>query len=94
MKKLSLLFAFITSTIIAQTDTEVYLFDISKTDSGFQLTNKKNISNNKGYDSQPHFYDNYSVLFASSRNNQTDIVMYSIKTGKKVFINSTHGGGE
>ncbi|MFY0629167.1 MAG: nuclear transport factor 2 family protein [Flavobacteriaceae bacterium] len=94
MKKLSLLFAFITSTMIAQTNTEVYLFDLEKTESGYQLTNKKNISSNKGYDSQPHFYDNNTVLFASTRNDQTDIIKYDIKSAKKVFINSTPNGGE
>tara|TARA_R110001632_G_scaffold10505_1_gene38801 strand:+ start:3316 stop:4491 length:1176 start_codon:yes stop_codon:yes gene_type:complete len=94
MKKLTLLFVFITSTIVSQTNTEVYLFDIEKTETGYKLTNKKNVSNNKEYDSQPYFYDNNTLLFASSRNEQTDILKYTIKTGKKVFINSTPKGGE
>jgi len=94
MKKLSLAFAFITSTLIAQTNTEVYVFDILKTDSGIQLTKKRNISNNIGYDSQPHFYNNNTILFAATRNGQTDILKYSIKSEKKVFINSTPNGGE
>lgn len=94
MKKITLLFVFITTTIVSQTNTEVYLFDIKKTETGFELTNKKNISNNKGYDSQPHFYDNNTLLFASERNEQTDILKYTIKTGKKEFINATPNGGE
>ena len=94
MKKLPLLFVLIASTVVAQTNTEVYLFDVEKTDKGYQLTNKKNISDNKDYDSQPYFYDNNTLLFASSRNGQTDILKYTIKTGKKVFINNTPQGGE
>jgi Tol biopolymer transport system component len=94
MKKLPLLFVLIASTAVAQTNTEVYLFDVEKTDKGYQLTNKKNISDNKDYDSQPYFYDNNTLLFASSRNGQTDILKYTIKTGKKVFINNTPQGGE
>ena len=94
MKKLPLLFVLIASTAVAQINTEVYLFDVEKTDKGYQLTNKKNISDNKDYDSQPYFYDNNTLLFASSRNGQTDILKYTIKTGKKVFINNTPQGGE
>tara|TARA_R110002073_G_scaffold53840_4_gene138902 strand:- start:105304 stop:106479 length:1176 start_codon:yes stop_codon:yes gene_type:complete len=94
MKKLSFLLAFISANVFAQTNTEVYLFDLIKTDSVYQLVNKKNISSNKGYDSQPHFYDNNTVLFSSTRQGQTDIVKYDITTGKKIFINSTPKGGE
>lgn len=84
----------ITISAFAQTNTEVYLFDLVKTDSTYQLVNKKNISNSKGYDSQPHFYDNNTLLFSSTRIEQTDIVKYDIKTDKKIFINSTPKGGE
>ena len=94
MKKITLLILFIASTIVSQTNTEVFLFDIKKTETGYELTNKKNISTNEGYDSQPHFYDNYALLFASSRNGQTDIVKYTIDTGIKEFINYSPQGGE
>ena len=67
MKKFLYLVLFSGFTTFAQTNTEVYVFDLKKTDDGYSLTNKKNISNNKGYDSQPHFYDNNTILFASSR---------------------------
>ena len=94
MKKLFLLTALISIASYAQTNTEVFLFDLEKKEDGYSLTNKQNISNNKGYDSQPHFYDNNTILFSSTRNGQTDILMYDIKTGKKVFINDTPNGGE
>ena len=83
MNKVSLIFFFIVSSIISQNNTEVYLFDITKTTDGYELNNKLNISNNEGYDNQPHFYDNNTLLFVSSRDGQTDIVKYTINTGEK-----------
>ena len=94
MKKYLALVFLASFSTFAQTNTEVYLFDLVKTDKGYSLTNKQNISNNKGYDSQPHFYDDNTILFSSTRDGQTDILKYDIKTGKKVFINNTPGGGE
>jgi hypothetical protein len=94
MKKILFLFLLSGFVAFAQTNTEVYLFDLKKTDDGYTLTNKKNISNNKGYDSQPHFYDNNTLLFSSSRNGQTDIARFNIQDSSKVFLNSTPNGGE
>ncbi|MFD0797485.1 nuclear transport factor 2 family protein [Maribacter chungangensis] len=53
-----------------------------------------NISNNEGYDNQPSFLDNDNILYASTRNNQTDIAVYNISTGKKTWISDTPGGSE
>lgn len=89
-----LFFLFLSISVTAQTNTEVYLFDLQKTDKGIKLANKKNISNNKEYDSQPFFYDTNTILFSSSRNGQTDIAQYNIKTGKKTFLNESKNGGE
>lgn len=94
MKKFLYLVLFSGFTTLAQTNTEVYLFDLTKKDDGYSLTNKKNISSNKGYDSQPHFYDNNTILFSSSRNGQTDIARYTINDSTKVFLNYTPKGGE
>lgn len=93
MKKL-LYSLFITSFTFAQTNTEIHLFDINSEDGKWKVTNGKNISNNEGYDSQPYFYDDNTILFASNRNGQTDIVKYSIDNRTKSFINYTPNGGE
>ena len=90
-----LLFAlFISSVSFSQTNTEVHLFDIKPNNGKWDVTNGKNISNNDGYDSQPHFYDENTIVFASSRNGQTDIVKYTFDNGEKSFINNTPNGGE
>ncbi len=94
MKRLIILALFVGLSSWAQTNTEVYLFDLVQTEEGYVLRNKKNISENKGYDSQPHFYDNNTIIYSGSRKGQTDIVKYDIKTGKKTFMNDTPNGGE
>ncbi|WKD84777.1 Protein TolB [Polaribacter huanghezhanensis] len=93
MKKF-LFFLFATSIAVAQTNTEVYLFELNNSKGNWTVGNGKNISNNPGYDSQPYFYSKNAVIFSSTRNKQTDIAEYNLKTGSIKFINSTPNGGE
>lgn len=51
----------------------------------------KNISNNEGYDNQPSFLDNNTILYAGTRKGQTDIVKYNINYNSKIYINHTEG---
>lgn len=74
-----------------QADTDVFLFDLEQQDGKILLSNPKNISNNKGYDNQPSFIDDNTVIYAGTRNEQTDIVKYSIKYDSKIWINHTDG---
>ena len=93
--KTILFFLFATSFAIAQTNTEVYLFELTNNNKGsWSVGNGKNISNNPGYDSQPFFYSKDAIIFSSTRNKQTDIAEYNIKSGEIKFINSTPNGGE
>lgn len=94
MQKLTFLTLFIATTIFCQTNTEVHVFDIIKNEKGYDLKNGVNISNNIGYNSQPFFYDDHSVIFASTRNKETDIVLYNVKNNTKRFISDTENGGE
>ncbi|WP_298546279.1 nuclear transport factor 2 family protein [uncultured Aquimarina sp.] len=87
----TLLSVFIVS---AQSDTEIYLFDISLNKNVLKLKNQKNISNNDGYDNQPSFYNENIILFASTRNGQTDIAKYSIRDNKIDWISETLQGSE
>lgn len=92
MKKLVILF--FPLFIYSQSDTEIYLFDISKQKNEWTISNGKNISKNEGYDSQPHFYNNNIILFSSTRNKQTDIAKYTISDNKLSYLNNTPNGGE
>ncbi|WP_149276136.1 nuclear transport factor 2 family protein [Pareuzebyella sediminis] len=78
----------------AQTNTEVYLLDIKTVDGKTEIVNPRNISNNEGYDNQPSFYDEKTILFSSTRNGQTDIAKYDIQSGKTTWISNTEQGSE
>ncbi len=75
----------------SQNETEIYLFDLEVVATNDFLKNQKNISNNDGYDSQPYFLAKDALLFAGSRNGQTEIIQY-IRGKQKVFNNTTSGG--
>ena len=94
MKKLLLLFIFITTASFSQGNTEVYLYDLTNDNGNYTVGKGKNISNNPGYDSQPSFYSKKEIVFSSTRNKQTDIAKYNMETGKTKFLNSTPNGGE
>lgn len=95
MKKLVLLGLFLFSFLLyAQPNTEVYLLDISEINGKTTFSNLRNISNNEGYDNQPSFYDNNSIIFSSTRNGQTDIAKYDIASKAISWINDTPGGSE
>ncbi|MEZ4796511.1 MAG: nuclear transport factor 2 family protein [Flavobacteriaceae bacterium] len=79
-------------SILSQTNTDVFLFDLNTENGKFLLSNMKNISNNEGYDNQPSFLDNNIILYAGTRNGQTDIVKYYINYDSKVYVNHTDGG--
>ncbi|MCJ7465163.1 MAG: hypothetical protein MUO53_00545 [Maribacter sp.] len=90
----NLLFLCMAHFIWSQTNTEVYLLDIISENGSLQLVNARNISNNIGYDNQPAFLDTDSILFSSTRNKQTDIAVYSIKSHKTTWITDTAVGSE
>lgn len=79
----------------AQTDTDIYLFDLTHTDDGWSLTNPINISNNEGYDNQPSFSpDGYTLYYSSHRNGETDIVAYNTTTGSQSWLTNTSSRSE
>lgn len=92
--KFAALLLFMTITLSAQTNTEVYLLDVNTVDGKTELVNPRNISNNEGYDNQPSFYDGETILFSSTRNGQTDIARYDIKTDSISWITDTPQGSE
>jgi Tol biopolymer transport system component len=96
MKNRWLFILFITLSFYGQTNTEIHVFDIKKDGENYVLENRKNVSNNSGYDSQPFFYDNSKIIFASSRNGNTDIALVDLKqeNPKINFISNTENGGE
>ena len=94
LKHLILLFTgSFTSALVAQPSTEVYLFDLEKTENNYQLSNPVNVSDNPGYDNQPSFSTDGNTLFftGSQPDGQTDIMRYDLKSQKKVKITNSDG---
>lgn len=74
----------------SQTDTDIYIFDFIQGDSIIVLDKPINISDNKGYDNQPSFLnDGSGVLYASTRNDQTDIALFDIENNINVWLTDT-----
>ncbi len=81
-------------TLFAQSNTEIYLANIQNAYGGLEVYNFKNISNDKGYDSQPSFVNDNEVVFAGNNNGQTDIAKYVISEKTKSWYNLSTQGGE
>lgn len=95
MKKLLLIFTLFTIHFnYAQENTEVYVFDISPAYEGLELLNARNVSNNEGYDNQPSFISNETLVFAGNNNGQTDISEYNLNSKIKNWVNKETEGGE
>lgn len=96
MKKILQLYIILFISIgFTQNATEVYLFDFVVNDSlkTYKLENPVNISDNAGvYDNQPSFLlDGTGVLFASTRNDQTDVALFDLESQSKSWLTNTVG---
>ncbi|MEM6642036.1 MAG: hypothetical protein AAF616_03570 [Bacteroidota bacterium] len=82
--------------LVGQMDTELYLFDLTRTTEGeIVISNPLNISSNPGYDNQPYFWpDGNSLLYARNKTSQTEIARYFIGSGKTQLISKTLQGSE
>jgi len=92
MKSFFLILLCILSTLVfSQSNTEIFLSDIAINNSKIELSNTKNISNNKDYDNQPSFLDDRYIVFTSTRAGQTDISKYDTRYNGRIWINFTDG---
>ena len=89
-----LLSVFCYLNVFTQQSSEVYLAELKQENDSLRIDSIINISNNEGYDNQPSFFDNDKILFSSTRNKQTDIVLYTIKDGTSKWITNTPKGSE
>lgn len=78
----------------AQPHTDVFLFDMTLEAGAVVLKNPRNISHTVGYDNQPSFYDEQTILFAGTRQGQTDIAAYDRATQTKTWWSHTPNGSE
>lgn len=74
----------------AQEASEIYVFNLFENDTIIRLSDPINISSNPGYDNQPMFTeDGQAVMFASEREDQTDIAQYNLGEGFRTWITNT-----
>jgi len=84
------------SPLLAQENinNEIFLYDLRSNYESITLENGQNISKNQGYDNQPSFYTNDTILYAATRGDQTDILGFSINKSKKFWLSDTRHGSE
>lgn len=87
----SFLFMLLTILCLAQPDTDIYVLDIKLSQTNLSLENLKNISENSGYDNQPSFSSTGHLMYASTRDGQTDIISVDLKTNTKTWLTATDG---
>ncbi|AVR44524.1 hypothetical protein C7S20_04185 [Christiangramia fulva] len=75
-------------------DTHIFLFDIKTENNDFEIGKGKIISQNKGYNNQPSFYDNEELIYSGIRDGETDIAQYNLKNSKTSWISNTPTGSE
>lgn len=78
----------------AQSATDVYLADLTAGVQGYAISDPVNISDNPGYNNQPSFPDEHSLLYARSREGQTDIAHYFLRDGTTAWLSHTREGSE
>jgi hypothetical protein len=92
MKYLLMFTGLLTATnLLAQTGSEILLFDLKVKKDKITISNPKNITNHKGYDNQPSFHTDQPILYYSSFNDdgRADIKSYNYKTGETTPITQT-----
>lgn len=71
--------------------TEIYLLDLKVTKKSVSLSNPRNITNHPGYDNQPFFHPDKSVLYYTSADEKgnTDILSFDISSHKITVLTKT-----
>ena len=88
---LLLLSVFVASAVLAQTGSEIYLFEVSAKKDKISVSNPVNITNHKGYDNQPYFHPELPNLYYSSFNDsgRADLREYNFKKKQSRPITET-----
>jgi len=78
-------------TAIAQTGSEILLFNLKIKKNKITLSNPKNITNHPGYDNQPSFHTDEPIIYYASFNDQgrSDIKAYNFETQTTTQVTNT-----
>lgn len=88
---LTVAFLLATSFLFAQSGSEIYLFDLKIKKGEVTISNPANVTNHKGYDNQPSFDSENSMIYYSSFNEdgRSDIKTYNYKTKETKSFTTT-----
>jgi len=86
-----IIFLAATQQVLAQTGSEIYLFDVDLDRDKISISNPRNVTNHPGYDNQPSFHPSKPLLYYSSFNEdgRSDIKVYNYQTATTEQFTST-----
>lgn len=79
---------------LAQENSQVFVFDITSEAESVRLTNMQIVPLNEGYNNQPSFNSNQTLLISATNDGQSDILEYNLETQEKRWVNTKTEGGE
>ena len=86
---------FVSTTMLAQAGTDIYVASLSQKGGEFKLSGMRNITDRDGYDNQPSFTpDGHSIIYTSEREGQTDIFRYYLRTDATRQVTQTNPESE
>jgi hypothetical protein len=79
------------AAVFAQPGTEIYVFDLKLKKDKITISNPVRVTNHPGYDSQPFFHPDKSILYYASADTsgRTDILTYNYQTKASSKFTST-----
>jgi len=69
--------------------TDVYLLQVQSDGDGYRLGVALNVSDREGYDNQPKFLPDGTLVYASLRDGQTDVYRYDPETRETIQVTAT-----
>lgn len=95
MKQWKYLFCvFVSGSLWGQGGTELYIADLLSSATQFRVGTLTPLTQNPGYDNQPAFISANEIVYAATRNGQTDIRWQNLSTGEKQWRSATPQGSE
>ncbi|MGK0235596.1 hypothetical protein ABXT64_10900 [Candidatus Marifrigoribacter sp. Uisw_064] len=94
LKIIPLLALFLYVGSYGQTNTNVYFSLINQSNDSIDISPPNLISPNPGYNNQPSFRDDLSIVYAGNNKGQSDIAHYSIIEKLNTWVHTPTSGGE
>ena len=80
------------TSLIAQSpppSSDIHVYELKEKKGKITLSKGRNVTNRAGYDNQPSFFNNDYILYTSSQNGQTDIMIYDLYEDKATNLTNS-----